>query len=98
MTRRWPAVSLAWLSAKPGVTSPIIGARRLDQLEANIKALDVKLTTGEIAKLDTLTQPKFGFPQSMLPMAPAILNGGTSVNGISAPVSGFVMLKGDKPY
>ncbi len=92
------AVSLAWLSAKPGVTSPIIGARRLAQLEDNIKALDVKLTTGEIAKLDELTQPKFGFPQNMLAMAPAILNGGTSVNGVSAPPSGFVMLKGEKPY
>jgi aryl-alcohol dehydrogenase-like predicted oxidoreductase len=92
------AVSLGWLSAKPGVTSPIIGARRLDQLEDNIKALDIKLTASEIAKLDTLTQPRLGFPQSMLPMAPAILNGGTSVNGVSAPPSGFVMLKGDKPY
>ncbi len=91
------AVSLAWLSSKPGVTSPIIGARRLDQLEANIKALDVKLTADDIAKLDALTQPKLGFPQSMLPMAPAILNGGTSVNGVSAPPSGFVMLPGEKP-
>jgi aryl-alcohol dehydrogenase-like predicted oxidoreductase len=92
------AISLAWLSAKPGVTSPIIGARRLDQLEDNIKALDVKLTVDEIAKLDALTQPKFGFPQSMLPMAPAIINGGTSINGISAPTSGFGVVKGDKPY
>ncbi len=92
------AVSLAWLSAKPGVTSPIIGARRLSQLEDNIKALDIKLTADEIAKLDALTQPRFGFPQSMLPMAPAILNGGTSVNGVSLPPSGFVLLKGEKPY
>lgn len=92
------AIALAWLSAKPGVTSPIIGARRLAQLEDNVKALDVKLTSDEIAKLDALTQPKLGFPQSMLPMAPTILNGGTSVNGVSAPPSGFVMLPGDKPH
>jgi aryl-alcohol dehydrogenase-like predicted oxidoreductase len=92
------AVSLAWLLAKPGVSSPIIGARRLSQLEDNIKALDVKLRAEEIAKLDALTQPQIGFPQSMLPMAPAILNGGTSVNGVSAPPSGFVMEKGGKPY
>ena len=92
------AVSLAWLSAKPGVTSPIIGARRLTQLEDNIKALDVKLTAEEIATLDALTQPKLGFPHNMLPMAPAILNGGVSVNGVSAPASGFVMLEGEKPH
>ncbi len=92
------AISLAWLCAKPGVTSPIIGARRLEQLEDNIRALSVKLTPDEIAKLDALTQPRLGFPQSMLPMAPAILNGGTSVNGISAPISPFVMPKEAKPY
>jgi diketogulonate reductase-like aldo/keto reductase len=92
------AVSLAWLSAKPGVTAPIIGARRLDQLEDNFKALAVKLTADESAKLDALTQRKLGFPQRMLPMAPAIINGGTRVNGIFAPPSGFVMLKGEKPH
>jgi len=91
------AISLAWLSAKPGVTSPIIGARRLAQLEDNIKALDVKLTADDIAKLDALTQPKLNFPHNMLPMAPAIINGGASVNGVSMPPSGFVMLKGEKP-
>ena len=68
------------------------------KLEDNIRALEVKLTTDEIATLDTLTQPEFGFPQSMLPMAPAIINGGTSINGVSTPASSSVMLKGDKPY
>jgi len=92
------AISLAWLSAKPGVTSPIIGARRLAQLEDNIKALDVKLTADEIAKLDALTQPKLNFPHNMLPMAPAIIHGGASVNGVAAPPSGFVMLEGEKPH
>ncbi len=91
------AVSLAWLSAKPGVTSPIIGARRLDQLEDNVKALAVTLTAEEIATLDKLTQPKPNFPHNMLPMAPAIINGGASVNGVTLPPSGFVMLKGEKP-
>ena len=34
----------------------------------------------------------------MQPMFPAIHNGGTTVNGVYAPPSGFVMEKGDKPY
>ena len=92
------AVSLAWLLARPGVASPIIGARRLDQLEDNLRALDVRLTADDIAKLDGMTQPKLGFPQTMLPMAPSILNGGVSVNGVSTPPSGFILQKGDKPY
>ncbi len=77
------SVALAWLLAKPGVTSPIIGARRLTQLEDNLNALDVTLTAEEIGQLDTLTRPVFGFPQSMLSHAPNILNGGTRVNGVS---------------
>ena len=36
------AVALAWVQAQPGVTSTIIGARRLAQLEDNVKALDVE--------------------------------------------------------
>src|ERR1700736_694685 len=45
-------VALAWVQAQPGVTSTIIGARRLSQLEDNVKALAVKLTPDELAKLD----------------------------------------------
>ncbi|AKV00374.1 L-fuco-beta-pyranose dehydrogenase [Labilithrix luteola] len=91
-------VAIAWVQAQPGVTSTIIGARRLSQLEDNVKALDVKLTAEELARLDALTKPTFGFPQNMQPMFPAIHNGGTTVNGVSAPLSPFVIDKGDKPY
>jgi aryl-alcohol dehydrogenase-like predicted oxidoreductase len=91
-------VALAWLGAQPGVTSTIIGARRIAQLEDNIKSLDVRLGPDELARLDTLTKPTFGFPQSMQPMFPSIHNGGTTVNGVYGPPSGFVMEKGEKPY
>ena len=91
-------VALAWLQAQPGVTSTIIGARRLAQLEDNVKSLDVTLSLDEIGRLDALTKPTFGFPQSMLPWFPAIHNGGTTVNGMFAPPSPFGVEKGDKPY
>jgi aryl-alcohol dehydrogenase-like predicted oxidoreductase len=91
-------VALAWVQGRPGVASTIIGARRLAQLEDNIKALDLKLTDEERARLDTLTKPTFGFPQNMAPMFPAIHNGGTTVNGLYAPPSPFVMEKGGEPY
>jgi aryl-alcohol dehydrogenase-like predicted oxidoreductase len=91
-------VALAWVSAQPGVTSTIIGARRLAQLEDNLKAFEVKLSSEELGRLDALTKPKFGFPQSMQPWFPAIHNGGTSVNGISAPLSPFGVQEGDKIY
>jgi aryl-alcohol dehydrogenase-like predicted oxidoreductase len=91
-------VALAWVQSQPGVTSTIIGARRLAQLEYNVKALDVKLSADELARLDALTKPTFGFPQNMQPMFPAIHNGGTTVNGIHGPLSPFVIGQGEKPY
>jgi aryl-alcohol dehydrogenase-like predicted oxidoreductase len=91
-------VALAWVCLQSGVTSTIIGARRIAQLEDNLKSLDVKLTPEELARLDALTKPTFGFPQSMQPMFPMIHNGGTTVNGVHGPLSSFVIEKGDKPY
>jgi aryl-alcohol dehydrogenase-like predicted oxidoreductase len=91
-------VALAWVQAQPGVTSTIIGARRLAQLDDNVKALDVKLTAEDLARLDARTKPALGFPQNMQPWFPGIHNGGTTVNGTHAPPSGFVMEKGGKPY
>jgi aryl-alcohol dehydrogenase-like predicted oxidoreductase len=91
-------VALAWLQAKPGVTSIIIGARRLGQLEDNVKAAELKLTSAEMARLDELTKPTFGFPQKMEPVFPSIHNGGTTVNGVPSELSPFVIGRGDKPY
>ncbi|RYZ06418.1 MAG: aldo/keto reductase [Myxococcales bacterium] len=91
-------VALAWVQGQPGVTSTIIGARRLTQLEDNVKALELVLSAEQRAKLSELTQPVFGFPQSMQPMFASIHNGGTRVNGVQAPASNFVMEPGDKPY
>jgi len=91
-------VALAWVAGRPGVASTIIGARRLEQLEDNLGALGLDLTPGEIARLDALTAPTFGFPQNMQPIFPAIHNGGTTVNGVHAPASGFGLVKGETPY
>ena len=92
------SVALSWVHAQAGVSSVIIGARRLSQLDDNIRAVDVNLTADELDRLDALTKPRFGFPNNMLDMAPGILNGGTSVNGVAAPTSEYVMPKGVEPY
>jgi aryl-alcohol dehydrogenase-like predicted oxidoreductase len=60
-------VALAWVQAQPGVTSTIIGARRLAQLDDNVKALELTLSAEELGRLDVLTKPTFGFPQNMQP-------------------------------
>jgi aryl-alcohol dehydrogenase-like predicted oxidoreductase len=60
------AVSLAWLLARPGLSSVIVGARTLAQLEDNLAALAVKLPPEEIAELDRASAPEWGYPQSFI--------------------------------
>ena len=48
-------VSLAWLLAKPVVTSVIIGAKRLDQLQDNLAAVEITLTQDELRQLDEVS-------------------------------------------
>ncbi|HTV80565.1 MAG TPA: aldo/keto reductase [Steroidobacteraceae bacterium] len=91
-------IALAWVHAQPGVSSIIIGARRLAQLEDNVRALDITLTDAERTALDALTRPTFGFPQSMAPWFPSLHFGGSTVNGITAPVSPFGVQQGDTVY
>src|SRR5271170_1287932 len=60
-------ISLAWLLAKPVVTSIIIGAKRVDQLNDNIAAVDLKLTADELKKLDEVSALPPEYPGWMLP-------------------------------
>jgi aryl-alcohol dehydrogenase-like predicted oxidoreductase len=50
-------VSLAWLLSKPVVTAPIVGATKLEHLDAAIRALDVQLTAEEIQALEAPYKP-----------------------------------------
>jgi aryl-alcohol dehydrogenase-like predicted oxidoreductase len=61
-------ISLAWLLAKPVVTSIIIGAKRLDQLADNLAAVDTKLTPDEIKQLDDVSALPPEYPGWMLPV------------------------------
>jgi aryl-alcohol dehydrogenase-like predicted oxidoreductase len=50
-------VGLAWILSKPVVTSPIVGATKMQHLEDAVAALDVKLTPEEIALLEEPYSP-----------------------------------------
>lgn len=53
-------VALAWLAARPAVTSIILGARTTTQLTDNLGAAEIELTTTEITHLDTISTPITG--------------------------------------
>jgi aryl-alcohol dehydrogenase-like predicted oxidoreductase len=48
-------VAIAWLLARQGVTSVIVGSTKLSQLEDNLRAVAVTLTSAQIAELDAAT-------------------------------------------
>ena len=50
-------VALAWLLERPAVTSVILGARTLDQLDANLRAADLVLDGEETSLLDAASEP-----------------------------------------
>jgi 1-deoxyxylulose-5-phosphate synthase len=50
-------VAIAWLLSKPVVTAPIIGATKIEHLEAALAAVDLVLSNEEIRQLETPYQP-----------------------------------------
>jgi aryl-alcohol dehydrogenase-like predicted oxidoreductase len=51
-------IALAWLLAKPGVDSPIVGATKPHHLEDAVAALDVELSADEVARLEAPYTPR----------------------------------------
>ena len=58
--------ALNWLLAKPGVTSVILGARTLEQLEDLLGTLAWSMSPEEVARLDTMSAPPRQYPQWMV--------------------------------
>jgi aryl-alcohol dehydrogenase-like predicted oxidoreductase len=81
------AVALCWVQTRPGVTSTIVGARRLDQLDQNLAALDVKLEPSHVEALDRVSKPALNFPATFLEFAPSFMHAGATVNGEPSQVT-----------
>jgi aryl-alcohol dehydrogenase-like predicted oxidoreductase len=60
------SLALAWLLKQPVVTTVIIGANKMEQLEDNLKSIDLKFTADELEKLDRLSQLPPEYPGWML--------------------------------
>jgi len=50
-------IALAWLLANPAITSPIIGASNVQQLEENIAATELKLSKNDLERIDRIVPP-----------------------------------------
>lgn len=79
------AVALAWLRAREGTVVPIVGARRVDHLVANL--VDVSLSDEHLRDLDAVSAPTLDYPAPMHGAQRAMLQfAGATVDGESSDV------------
>lgn len=58
-------VALAWLLRQPVVSTVLVGAKRLDQLDDNLRAADLRLDDAELARIDEASALRVEYPQWM---------------------------------
>src|ERR1700682_4605923 len=77
--RSMAQVALAWLRHQTMPVIPIIGARKVSQLQDNLASLDLELSNEQLKSLDGASRIEPGFPQSIYDreMVRAIRYGGT---------------------
>jgi aryl-alcohol dehydrogenase-like predicted oxidoreductase len=63
--RSMAQVALAWLRYRPVPIIPIIGARKLTQLQDNLASFELKLSPDQVKSLDVASAIELGFPESM---------------------------------
>ena len=75
-------VALAWAMARPGVTSTVIGASKVAQLESNIAATEITLSADQMRRLDEASAPAPVFSAMLTsPMIRRMVFGGHGVTG-----------------
>jgi aryl-alcohol dehydrogenase-like predicted oxidoreductase len=63
--RSMAQVALAWLRHRTVPVIPIIGARKVSQLQDNLASLDLELSAEQLKSLDGASEIELGFPQSI---------------------------------
>jgi aryl-alcohol dehydrogenase-like predicted oxidoreductase len=77
-------VALAWARQQPMVTSTLIGARTIEQLETNLASIDVDLDDVVVAELNALTKPDLDYPANVLSMGAGFQQGSCTINGVTS--------------
>lgn len=83
--QRPPAeVALAWLRARPGVTSTIIGATKSSQLESNVRSLELELDAEQRGRLDSVSALENVHPYMYFgEVFQSLIHGGAKVRGFA---------------
>jgi aryl-alcohol dehydrogenase-like predicted oxidoreductase len=59
-------VALSWVLGRPAVSSVIVAARKAEQLEDNIRAVDLQLSDDDVRLLDAASDPGVPYPKWMV--------------------------------
>jgi hypothetical protein len=68
----------------------------LEQLDANLKALDLALTPEQIASLNNMSRPVLNFPADFLAHSLSYADAGATVDGVASQLT-FLVPKDDGP-
>ena len=59
-------IALSWVKDRPGVTSPILGARNVEQLDKNLGAIGWSLEERELNLLEEVSSLSYAYPYNMI--------------------------------
>ena len=79
------AVAIAYVMAKAPNVFPIVGGRKVEHLQDNIKALQIKLTRQQIEYLESVKPFDVGFPNNFIGPDPAVTGEAPFLLGSNAP-------------
>lgn len=75
-------VALAWISAQPGITSTILGASKVEQLNDNLSSLEINLTPDQLQILNKISALDPALPNGFFsPELKQMIFGGKPVRG-----------------
>jgi aryl-alcohol dehydrogenase-like predicted oxidoreductase len=84
LERPMAQVALAWVVQRPGITSTLIGATRVAQLDDNLRALEVRFTDAQRARLDAVSALEAAHPYAFFePFLQGLVNGNVPVEGFT---------------
>ncbi|KXT17955.1 hypothetical protein AC579_9581 [Pseudocercospora musae] len=81
------AVALAYVMSKTPNVFPIVGGRKVEHLHQNIKALEIKLSSEDIEKLESVIPFEPGFPNNFVGEDPHITGEPSALTGAVAPMA-----------
>lgn len=93
--RSMAQVAVNWVANRPSVSSVIIGATKLTQLQDNLQALDFTIPAELLARLNAVSKPEVPFPYSFFTDShQGMINGGATVGDKPASYPAPVLVKG----